>query len=165
MRYVIIGNAGSGKSTLARRLRDTHKLPVLDLDTVYFEPDSPGVARPLQDVLADVRVFADAREGWIIEGCYGDVAERLLDLNPMLLFLDIPVDECVAHCRARPFEAHKFESLQAQAAQLEFLLDWVRAYPERAGPLGRDAHVAVHERHPGPRMRLVSQLAVAQFSG
>lgn len=163
MRWLIIGNSGSGKSTLARRLGDTHQLPVLDLDTVYFKRDAPGVPRPLAEVMQDVEAFAASNDGWVIEGCYGDVAQGMQHHEPNLVFLDVPVEECVAHCRTRPFEAHKFETPQAQAAQLEFLVDWVRAYPERAGPLGRRAHQAVLDAHPGPRFRITSASEVASL--
>lgn len=45
MRIAIVGNSGSGKSTLARALRDAHGLPLLELDSIVWEPDLIAVLR------------------------------------------------------------------------------------------------------------------------
>ena len=42
-RIVIFGNSGSGKSSLAKALSERKGLAHLDLDTVAWEPERPGV--------------------------------------------------------------------------------------------------------------------------
>ena len=74
-RIVILGNAGSGKSTLARALGQRLGLPVVHLDTLFWEP---GWIEPEADRFrARVRA-ALASETWICEGNY---ARRTFDLR------------------------------------------------------------------------------------
>ena len=57
MRIVILGNAGSGKSTLAKSLARTQRMPMLDLDTLVWEPDQVAVQRPDDLVFSDLAQF------------------------------------------------------------------------------------------------------------
>jgi adenylate kinase family enzyme len=43
-RVVILGRGGAGKSTFARRLGAVTRLPVIELDTVSWDPDLTGTA-------------------------------------------------------------------------------------------------------------------------
>src|SRR4030095_11081198 len=53
MRIVIFGNSGSGKSTMARDLSERHQIPMLELDTVVWEPGKIAVLRPRAEVRGD----------------------------------------------------------------------------------------------------------------
>jgi predicted kinase len=46
MRVAIFGNSGSGKSTMARELAERHRVPMLELDTVVWEPGQIAPSRP-----------------------------------------------------------------------------------------------------------------------
>ena len=155
MKIAILGNSGSGKSTLAGRLAAAHAVPVLDLDTVAWEPGQIAVPRPADAQRADVTAFCRARDEWIVEGCYAALVEVALGEGATLVFLDLPVEDCVAHCRARPWEPHKYPSKQAQDDKLEFLLGWVRDYDTRDGDMSRARHRAVFDAYEGPKQRLV----------
>ena len=63
---------------------------------------------------------------------------------------------CLAHCRARPWEPHKYPSKQEQDGKLEFLLAWVREYYTRQGDLSLSAHQALFDNYGGPKRKLVS---------
>lgn len=52
-------------------------------------------------------------------------------MRPELIFLNPGVEACVRHCRARPWESHKYPTRDAQDANLAMLIDWVRSYPSR----------------------------------
>src|SRR6185295_14253696 len=67
-RVVIVGRSGSGKSTLARELGTRLALPVVHLDSMYWQP----CWQPPADRAAfDSRVLeVVARDKWIIEGGY-----------------------------------------------------------------------------------------------
>jgi adenylate kinase family enzyme len=162
MRIAILGNAGSGKSTLARSLARTHGMPLLDLDTLVWEPGQVAVQRPDDRVLADLARFCDdprrESDGWVIEGCYGDLVEAVLPHQPLLIFLDPGEDACLANCRARPWEPHKYRSQAEQDDHLEHLLGWVRSYYGLDGPMSLAGHRMVFDTYAGPK-RLVSQLA------
>lgn len=85
-RIVILGNAGSGKSTLARTLGERLGLPVVHLDTLFWEPD--WVEPDAEQFRARVResITADA---WVCEGNY---ARRTFDLRlprtDLIIWLD-----------------------------------------------------------------------------
>lgn len=153
-RVLILGNSGSGKSTLAARLGAELNAPVLDLDTLVWEPGRIAVARPAGEVRRDLREFCTRHEAWIVEGCYGDLADVVLDGRTELLLLNPGEETCVAHCRSRPWEPHKYASKEEQDARLELLVAWVRDYYHRDGPLSLVGHRAVYDAYAGPKQEL-----------
>lgn len=160
LRFVILGNSGSGKSTLARALAAKHGLAVLDLDTVAWEPDTVGVPRDPAAAAADVQRFCAEHAGWVLEGCYETLVEAVFDHRPQLIWLDPGVDVCIRHCRARPFEPHKYATREAQEEKLGFLLAWVREHYTRERPLSQAAHVATFDRYAGPKRRYGEEVRV-----
>jgi adenylate kinase family enzyme len=137
-RIVIIGNSGSGKTTVGDHLANDFALPHLDLDSLAWE--SPGVRRPLEESIAMIHAFVDASQEWIVEGCYAGLLESILPFATELRFLNPGIDACVRNCLARPFEAHKYASMEEQNARLEFLLSWVRDYAVREDEYSLAAH-------------------------
>lgn len=148
---VIFGNSGSGKSTLAKHLAAALGCTRLDLDTIVWVPGEIAVERPRADAIADLDAFCSGHRRWIVEGCYGDMAEAALRWRPALLLLDPGVEVCLLHCTQRAFEAHKYATRATQDAMLPMLLDWVRAYYERDGPCSLAYHRAVFDRYDGPK--------------
>lgn len=155
MRIVIMGNSGAGKSTLAQQLARDHVLAHLDLDTLAWLPEVPPRRAPLADSLAKLAAFTAAHDRWVIEGCYADLIEHAAAMSTELVFLDPGVEACIAHCRGRPWEPHKYASKEAQDANLPLLLDWVRAYETRDDEFSRRAHRALFDRFAGAK-RLIS---------
>lgn len=148
-RILIFGNSGSGKSTMARALAAEHGLPHLDLDSLAWS--EAGVRRAPEESAADALAFAAAHEAWIVEGCYADLLERLLPHCSELRFLNPGVETCIAHCRARPWEPHKYASKQEQDERLEFLLQWVREYETRDDEYSLARHRALYAGFAGPK--------------
>ncbi len=155
-RVLIMGNSGSGKSTLAHELAAAHGLTHLDLDTLAWQPTQPPERLPLPESEAKLRAFTSEHQSWVMEGCYADLLELMVSEADELIFLDRPVETCQEHARARPWEPHKYPSKEAQDANLVMLLDWIAAYPDREGELGRPAHVALFERFSGRKRRISS---------
>lgn len=157
MRIVILGNSGSGKSTLARALAAPARTPLLDLDTIVWEPGQIAVPRPIAAVHADLDRFWAEGADWIAEGCYGGLAERLLRWDPELIFLDPGAEACARNCHARPWEPHKYASKALQDSMLEPLLAWVTDYYRRGGDASHAGHRAIYDAYAGPKRELTEQ--------
>jgi adenylate kinase family enzyme len=157
MRVAILGNSGSGKSTLAQWLAARAHAPLLDLDTVAWEPERIAVARSPEAASSDVAAFCSANANWVVEGCYGSLVEAALRFSPALLFLNPGERQCLANCRARPWEPHKYASKQAQDERLAMLLDWVSAYYTRAGDMSLAGHCACFARYAGRKIEFTAQ--------
>jgi adenylate kinase family enzyme len=156
VRIALIGNSGSGKSTLARWLAQRTGAPVLDLDTIAWEPEQIAVARPVAAAEADVRAYCGSRPSWIVEGCYANLVRVSLTFSPRLVFLNPGEAQCLANCRARPWEPHKYASRAEQDERLEFLLAWVSDYYHRDGDLSLSGHAALYADYAGPKHELTT---------
>ncbi|EED30441.1 conserved hypothetical protein [gamma proteobacterium NOR5-3] len=151
---VIFGNSGSGKSTLAKRMSTDAGLAHLDLDTLAWQATTPPQRKPLQDSQAQITAFTQRHKDWVIEGCYADLIALALPLAEELVFLDLSVEACIYHARARPWEPHKYPSKEAQDANLQMLVDWIKAYPHRDDSCSRAAHQALFDHFSGKKTRL-----------
>jgi adenylate kinase family enzyme len=78
MRVAVLGNSGSGKSTLARWIADYTYAPLLDLDTVVWEPGKIALARSPEVAASELDAFCSVNGNWIIEGCYASLVEASL---------------------------------------------------------------------------------------
>jgi adenylate kinase family enzyme len=155
MRTLIFGNSGSGKSTLARELSAEHDLPHLDLDAIVWEPGQVAVMREPEAVMASLRAFLDDNEGWVIEGCYGELVEAAAPHCAQLVFLNPGLEACLANNRRRPWEPHKYASPEAQDAMLDNLQAWVRAYYTRDDQWSYAAHRRIFDVFPGAKAEVV----------
>lgn len=156
MRVAILGNSGSGKSTLARAIATAAPMPILDLDTIAWEPDQPTVLRDEMHARNDVQAFCRSHEGWIVEGCYANLMQEVLSYHPQLILLHPGQAVCIANCRSRPWEPHKYASREEQDANLDFLLSWVAEYYTRSGHLSLAAHRQCFTGYSGPKQELTA---------
>jgi len=155
-KIVIFGNSGSGKSTLAARLALEYGLAHLDLDTLAWEPARPTTRRPLQDSVAAIDAFMAANDRWVVEGCYADLLGPAISRCSRLVFLNPGVEACIANCRSRPWEPHKYPTQQAQDANLEMLLGWVREYEKRADEFSLRSHRRLFDGFTGEKEEITS---------
>src|SRR5215831_10900885 len=139
MRVLVFGNSGSGKSTYARALAARESLVHLDSDSIVWGFAEPGkiapgkipVQRPDEAVAASLRNFIDSHAAWVIERCYGELIRAALARCTLLVFLNPGIDACLANNLKRPWEPHKYASLELQNRMLSQLQEWVVGYYQR----------------------------------
>lgn len=160
---IIFGNSGSGKSSLAKRLKENQNLAHLDLDTIAWLPATPPERSSEADSQRRIQSFVDGNENWVIEGCYSDLLEFASQFATELVFLDLSIEDCIENARNRPWEKHKYESKEAQDANLAMLINWIKQYSIRTDCLSHSAHASLYEAFEGSNYRLSSRSAIDQF--
>lgn len=154
MKVLVFGNSGSGKSTCAKRLSEEQGLAHLDLDSIVWEPGLVAVQRPIADVAQSLREFLAAHDAWVIEGCYGELVEEVAPACTQLLFLNPGLEACLANNRRRPWEPHKYASMEEQNRMLENLQAWVTAYYTRNDSWSYAAHRRIFDSHRGEKKEI-----------
>jgi adenylate kinase family enzyme len=88
MKAIIIGNAGSGKTCLARRLADGIDTPTVHLDELFWQPGGFDAKRDQEEV---DRLIEESKRtaSWVVEGVFGELAERYFAEAELLIWLDI----------------------------------------------------------------------------
>ncbi len=89
----------------------------------------------------------------VIEGCYADLVQASATGQDHLIWLDIPVEQCIENARDRPWEAHKWASRELQNEFLPRLLDFIAGYSDDDSPTGRPGHAELFGTFPGTTER------------
>lgn len=163
-KIVIFGNSGSGKSTLAKKLASKDNLAHLDLDTIAWKPVTPPERLPVSESAISISTFLHDNQSWVIEGCYSDLLELVTQDAEEMIFLNLPVSACIENAKSRPWEPHKYESKEAQDANLAMLIDWISQYDSRTDTFSRVAHEELFEKFKGKKIMHVSNERSAQQS-
>lgn len=154
---VVIGNSGSGNSALALTLAETSGAKTLDLDTIVWAPGKIAVPRAPEAAQADLEAFCSTHPAWIGEGCYGSLPEYALRWKQEFIFVNPGEAACLANCRARPWEPHKYASKAGQDSKPEFLLNWVSDYYTRDDDISLARHRAIFNAYDGAKREITSQ--------
>lgn len=152
MRIVVFGNSGSGKSTLARAMAEEHTLEHLDMDSIVWEPGQIAVERPREDIMESLGEFLTAHATWVVEGCYGELVEAASPHCTELVFLNPGLEVCLAHNLSRPWEPHKYSSLEEQNAMFDNLQAWVADYYTRDDQWSYKAHRRIFDSYLGDKV-------------
>lgn len=97
-KIIVIGCPGSGKSTFSRALHQKTGLPLHHLDMMFWNADKTTVEK---HVFLE-RLSAVLREDtWIIDGNYASTMEVRMATCDTVIFLDYPLDICLAGIRER----------------------------------------------------------------
>lgn len=114
-RIVILGRGASGKSTLAARLGSMVRLPVVELDKVFWQPGLVATSRGAWKGVQEDLVTGDA---WILEGDLGpyDVVEVRLRAADTIIFLDCAFTRCAWRALRRSRERMDFWHWRSRTA-------------------------------------------------
>ena len=148
-KIIIFGNSGSGKSTLATKLCSERNLSHLDLDTITWQPDKPGVRLSFNESLALLSSFIQQNTDWVIEGCYGSLINEASKYCSELIFLNPGVDICLSNNQKRPWEPHKYKSPEDQNEKFSFLQEWVKGYYTRSDEYSYETHKEIFNHFQG----------------
>ncbi|MFT4815227.1 MAG: adenylate kinase family enzyme [Pseudohongiellaceae bacterium] len=154
-KILLFGNSGSGKSTLACQLANA-TMAHLDLDSLAWLPKQPPQRMPLTESRVLIDEFTTNNDSWVIEGCYTDLLELLAEKATELVFLNLPLEQCLLNASLRPWEPHKYASKEAQDANLEMLIDWITQYEHRDDVFSNTAHTQFYEGFSGTKTCILS---------
>jgi len=149
-KILIFGNSASGKSTKAKQLV-VNGLAHLDLDTIAWNEGSPPVRKPIEQSKSIIDDFTNRHHNWVIEGCYADLIKLLLPIANEVIFMNLPIEDCIKNAKSRPWEPHKYPSKKAQDDNLEMLIEWIRQYAIRTDTFSQQAHRDCYDRFKGKK--------------
>ncbi len=155
-KIIVFGNSGSGKSTLAKKLTKENLLAHLDLDVLAWEPTQPPTRKALADSKALIDEFTNTHSNWVIEGCYSDLLDLVITQANKVYFINPGVDTCIENCKKRPWEPHKYSSLEQQNKNLDLLIDWIKDYPNRDDEFSLKAHQNLFDNFDGSKNEYTS---------
>jgi adenylate kinase family enzyme len=88
-RILIFGATGSGKTTLSRRLGEALGLNVIELDALFWQPG--WIETPTEEFAAKaLAAMQAATDGWVCDGNYSRIRDRLLPLADTVIWLRLP---------------------------------------------------------------------------
>jgi len=155
-KVLIFGNSASGKSTLAKQLATSEGLAHLDLDTLAWQATTPPTRTPLAESSSAIEHFMQLNKSWVIEGCYSDLLAISEPKSTEIIFMNLPVEKCIANANKRPWEPHKYESKAAQDANLTMLIDWISQYDVREDTFSKAAHIEFYQNYKSAKQMLTS---------
>src|SRR6266566_8336584 len=106
-RVVILGRAASGKSTLARRLGAITRLPVMELDKLFWRP---GLLPTPREAWSAAQERLAGQEQWIMDGDLGpyDAVQVRLRRADTVILLDFSLFRCACQAITRSRERADF---------------------------------------------------------
>ncbi|SET55037.1 DNA topology modulation protein [Paenibacillus sp. NFR01] len=132
-RIMIAGSAGAGKSTLSRQLGEALQLPVVHLDTLYWNPG--WVASGDEEMQRRVEAYV-ALDQWIIDGNYNKTFPMRLERADTIIFLDMPRPLCLYRVLKRRIQYHgrsRPDLTEGCPEQIDWaFLKWIWDYPKRS---------------------------------
>lgn len=147
-RILVLGSGGAGKSTLARALGEATGIPVVHLDSLYWQPSWTPTDR---QAWRDVVERETGKDAWIMDGNYVDTLEQRLSRAQLAIDLQYSRVTCLLgvlrriramHGRVRPdMGAGCPERFDAS------FLRWVWNFPKQDGARVRQL-LAAHSKVP-----------------
>jgi adenylate kinase family enzyme len=162
MKTVIIGNSGSGKTWLAKRLSAIEDVPIIHLDDLFWEPGGFDRKRSA-DVVHQLVEEGKRGDHWIVEGVFGELAQRFLDCADMLIWLDLEWSVCEARLEKRGSESKRHLDREQSAADLARLVEWAEKYRARSDLRSHAGHNSLFAEFGKARFRFTTENEVMAF--
>lgn len=159
-KIVIFGNSGSGKSTLAKMHSAKYGLSHLDLDTLAWLDVNPPERKPVGESQIIIKRFLDKNKRWVVEGCYTDLLSIVIKEADKVIFLNPGIEACIDNCKKRPWEPHKYKSIEEQNKNLDMLIKWVREYTTRSDEFSFYSHNKLFEKFSGEKEQYTSNYKI-----
>ncbi len=164
-RVMIVGGSGSGKSTLARELGALTGLPVIHMDTLFWEPGWTMAEE--QTFLSRVRT-AIAGDRWVIDGNYSRTWPERVARADTVVFLDLPTWVRLWRVISRTVRGYGRPRPDLGAGcperiDLGFVFGWVLCYRSLGRPKALGLMSADGLAHHATRHHLQSRQAVRAF--
>jgi len=119
-------------------------------------PTSPTARKPINEAKVEIDAFLNSNSQWVVEGCYSDLLEIVIPEASEIIFLNLPVETCIANAKRRPWEPHKYESKEAQDSNLQMLISWIAQYPDRDDTFSMSSHMALYDGYEGEKTMYTS---------
>lgn len=116
----------------------------------------PPKRKPLAQSEKMIQEFIRQNSSWVIEGCYTDLLQLAAPAASEIIFMNLPIDDCVTNAKNRPWEPHKYASKEAQDANLGMLVDWINMYESRQDTFSYAAHRQFFEEYSGKKKMYLS---------
>jgi adenylate kinase family enzyme len=107
-RVVILGRGGAGKSALAKQLSNELGFPVVELDSIFWQP---GLGPTPEPDWTEIQRELLTHDRWIIDGDLGPYdtgLELRLRAADTIIVLDFPLWRCVWRALRRSRESREF---------------------------------------------------------
>lgn len=136
-------------------MQQQHNLEHLDLDLLAWSDSREPARKPLAESINEIDDYLSNTNGWVIEGCYADLLEHVIEVANEIVFLNPGKETCIQHCCDRPWESHKYASKQEQDNNLNMLIDWVRQYDSRDDEFSLAAHKSLFNAYVGKKTEIL----------
>lgn len=100
--------------------------------------------------------FIEASDNWLVEGCYSDLLKIALPHANEVIFLNLPIEDCIKNAKSRPWEHHKYETKAAQDANLNMLIEWISEYKKRNDTFSESTHLEIYNSFEGKKSMYTS---------
>ncbi len=138
-----------------------YKLSHLDLDTIAWENTIPPIRKPVEESNIIIKKFLNDNVQWVIEGGYSDLLNIVIYETNKLVFLNISKETCINNCKKRPWEPHKYDSMEEQNKNLNMLINWVKEYYERNDEFSFLSHNKLYKEFTGNKVEYTSNQKIA----
>jgi adenylate kinase family enzyme len=155
-KIIIIGNSGSGKTWLGERMARLLGIRHIALDDIFWEAGGYNRKRDAHEVETGLKKIQNSGT-WLVEGVFGQLADVLMAFADILIYMDLPCEECKKNLLSRGSESSR--QLDPKKAEENFnaLLEWAEAYETRDSKASKMYHDFLFVSFSGEKFRICSR--------